>query len=411
MSSSRSLLLPLLLPLLLLAATCLGCGGSPAVVDPVRVTRAHAAAQAALPVVPQDALGVYASDEESGWFLALQQIGERLFLVVPGRRAVVVQAARNAAGFSLIAPAALMNAPEDEPQLPNSFSLVATTPGQPSWQLESPLGTLTHRLDPFAAEIAANLRNLELVGLNEKGVDTRDDLQRGLHLLREHPRKAWQDVVNSNDPEQLRLRGGVRGVWCDELGFALDGLRPAASGQDAARLQRYVDAAKKAPTCVQLWPPSDDAFLFALADRQLLSQETLRFTQGTLLSLGTLDHEHVAGCDLAVIIPEPTENRARPWAPFVRPAQAQLGAFTYVGLVLQSGTPGSCNALEPSRDMYPVRHGVYYFRLLANARAQTQGLEFVSYMAVSLFVRRSIVWNDLVRALEVLSEDIAHQAE
>jgi hypothetical protein len=394
--------------LLVLAAACAGCGGPPAPVRPPNVVKVAPVTQAP-PVVPAQALGAYHGGD--GFFVQLEQLGQRLFLIVPDRRAVVMQVEKTATAIRLVAPAQLMNAPEDEPQLPNAFSLVAPAPGHPHWRLESPVGTLTQRPNALAAELATNLGGRELVGVNDKGVRTRAELQHYLRLLREEPAKELQDIVSSNDPDSLQAQGGVRGYLCNALGFALGELEPAAAGTEQARLREYAETTRKAAQGGPLWPRSDDAFLFDLADRQLLTKDTLVFSEGKLLSMANKDEKGVATCDLAVIVPEPTENRGRPWRPFARPAPGQLGSFSYVGLVLQSGPPGSCNSLEPGRGMYPVRHGIYFFRLLADSRAEPQGALFLGYMAASLFVTPDIARKDLAKAIHVMSEEVSRQAE
>ncbi len=359
--------------------------------------------------MPLQALGAYHGGD--GFFVELLELNQRLLLVIPGRRALVVQAKKAPAGIDLLAPAELMNAPDDEPQLPNEFVLVAPAPGHPNWQLQSPVGTLTHRPNPLAADLATNLQGRQLLGVSDKGVQTRVQLQNYLHLLRDQPAKELQDIVNSNDPDSLRNQGGVRGYLCSALQSTLDDLRSAANDAEQSRLHQYVETTRKAAQGAALWPRSDDAFLFALADRALLTQDALTFPEGRLLSLASKDENGAPSCDLAVIVPDPTENRSRPWRPFARARQGQLESYSYIGLVLQSGVPGSCQRLDPSRNAYPVRHGIYFFRLLADSRAEPQGALFLGYMAASLFVAPDIARKDLAKAILAMSEEVSSQAE
>lgn len=356
-----------------------------------------------------EALGAYHGGD--GFFVELLELDQRLLLIIPGRRALVMRAQKSASGIDLLGSAELMNAADDEPQLPNEFSLVAPAPEHPEWRLESRVGTLTQRRNPLAVELASNLQGRQLVGVNDDGVQTHAQLQHYLHLLRDEPAKELQDIVNSNDPELLRAQGGVRGYLCNALQSPLDDLQAAATDAELSRLREYAEATREAARGGPLWPRSDDAFLFALANRLLLTNNTLAFPEGKLLSLASKDENGAPSCDLAVIIPDPTVNRSHPWLPFARPAQGHIGSFSYIGLVLQSGAPGSCNRLDPSRAMYPVRHGIYFFRLLADSRAKTQGALFVGYMAASLFVAPDIARKDLARAIQAMSEEVSRQAE
>lgn len=132
---------------------------------------------------------------------------------------------------------------------------------------------------------------------------------------------------------------------------------------------------------------------------------------GSLMRVDTKDQKGVAGCDLGILLPEPTENRGRPWAPFKPPAAGKLGAYSYVMFVLQSGPPGSCNQLHQRELAYPVRHGVYYFRLFSNAQAQIRGALFMAYMTTALLAVKGVSNGEIMELVRANSEEVSRQAE
>lgn len=396
---------------LALSLSCIACGAAPAPVSP-EPAPAPAPAAPSL-AIPAAAFGVYANDER--YVLQLVRLDERVLLVSP-EIALVVQAKPTSEGFSLSTPARPPTADEDGElryPLPPQISLLAPSSGGTVWKLSAPeIGEFRLRHDPWATRLAGAFDDLELKAIDEPAVDLIDHLQRDLRLIREQPAAELQNISNSNDPEWLASRGGLQGYLAWNLRSTLSDLLPRAQPSEASRVQGHIDAAQRvAERHGVLWPREQDAFLLALAKRSWRTQQTIGFRDGALLRLETIDQQKVAGCDLALIMPDPTQNSRHPWAPFTPPAPGKLGAFLYLGFVVQSGPPGSCTTLRAGESTYPVRHGLYSFVVAADDRAKVVGVMFIAYMAASLFVADDTAIEQLEPLGQAVNDELSRPVE
>ncbi|HEX2872964.1 MAG TPA: hypothetical protein VHP33_17000 [Polyangiaceae bacterium] len=398
---------------LLAAALSAGCAGQPSNAPPV-VAALPPLAEAMPLGIPTEALGTYSV--EGAPFVGLVEVGGRLFFIWP-ERAAPIEVEKAPRGFTLRLPPGLQEPPDDgqrynqqQAELPTTFELLPPA-GEQGFRLEASWGTLPQLKNPWAERMARSgvveLENRDLSGLEEL-----ERIQHSLHLLRDQPVDELDQIRNSNDPESLKRKGGVLAYVAEQLWLQVEALQPAATQSELPELQRYVDTAKAvAYEKGTLWLPSDDAFLAMLADRLTHTEERSVIGPGSLMRVDTKDQKGVLGCDLGILLPEPTENRGRPWAPFEPPAAGRLGAFTYVLFVLQSGPRGSCDTLRSSDQAYPVRHGVYYFKLFSNAQAQIRGALFTSYMVTSLAVVKGATTAEMMQMLGANSEEVSRQAE
>jgi hypothetical protein len=398
---------------LLAAVLSAGCAGQPSKASPGVAALPPLAAPMPLGI-PTEALGTYSA--EGAPLVGLVEVEERLFFIWP-ERAAFVNVEKTARGFTLRLPPDFPQPPDDgrsynqeQPGTPTTFELLPPSADQ-GFRLEASWGTLFQLKDPWADAMARN-GVVELEYRDSRGLEILERIEHSLHLLRDRPAAELQQIENSNDPESLKAKGGALGYVAEQLWLQVDALRPAAVADELPELQRYVDTAKAvAYEKGALWLPSDDAFLAALADRLSHTDQRLVIGPGSLMRVDTRDQKGVAGCDLGVLLPEPTENRSRPWAPFKPPAAGKLGAFTYFMLALQSGPPGSCSKLRHSELGYPVHHGVYYFHLFSNSHAQVRGALFFSYMATALATVKGASNAELLQLLRANDEAVSSQAE
>ena len=364
--------------------------------------------------IPTEALGTYSA--EGGPLVGLVDVGGRLFFIWP-ERAAALKVEKTARGFTLRLPPDFPEVPADghrynqeTPGFPTTFELLPPE-GQQGFRLEATWGTLLQLQNPWAERLA-RIPVTELEYRDLSGLEKLEDIKRSLHVLRDQPADELQQIENSNDPAWLKQRGGALGYVAEQLWLQVEALKPAAAPAELPELQRYIDTAKAvAYEKGTLWLPSDDGFLAALADRLSHTDQRVVLGPGSLMRVDTKDQKGVPGCDLGILLPEPTENRGRPWAPFEPPAAGKLGAFMYAMFVLQSGPPGSCNSLRQTDLAYPVRHGMYYFRLFSNAQAQVRGALFVSYMATALATLKGATNAEMLQLLRANSEAISTQAE
>lgn len=364
--------------------------------------------------IPTEALGTYSA--EAAPLVGLVDVGGRLFFIWP-ERAAALKVEKTARGFTLRLPPDFPKPPDDgqlynqeDPEFSPTFELLPPN-GQQGFRLESSWGTLPQLKNPWAERLARNpVTELEYRDLS--GLEKLERIEHLLHVLRDQPLDELQRIENSNDPAWLKQKGGALGYVAEQLWSQVDDLRPAAVPDELPELQRYIDTAKAvAYEKGTLWLPSDDGFLAALADRLSHTDQRAVIGPGSLTRLDTKDQKGVPGCDLGILLPEPTENRGRPWAPFEPPAAGKLGAFTYLMFVLQSGPPGSCDSLRQTDLAYPVRHGIYYFHLFSNAQAQIKGALFLSYMATALATLKGATNAEIQQLLRANSEAISTQAE
>lgn len=398
---------------MLAAALSAGCAGQPSKAPPV-VAALPPLAEAMPLGIPTEALGTYSA--EGAPLVGLVDVGGRLFFIWP-ERAAALEVEKTARGFSLRLPAAFPQRPEDgllynqeDPSLPTSFELLPPS-GEQGYRLEASWGTLPQLKNPWAERLARGPA-VELEHRDLSGLEKLERIEHSLHLLRDQPADELELIRNSNDPQWLKRKGGVLAYVAEQLWLQVEALQPAATPAELPELLRYVETAKAvAYEKGTLWLPSDDAFLATLADRLTRTKQSAVIGPGSLMRVDTRDPKGGLGCDLGILLPEPTENRARPWAPFEPPAAGKLGAFTYILFVLQSGPPGSCNELRASDQAYPVRHGVYYFNLFSNARAEIRGALFMSYMATALAVVKGASNAELLQLLRANDEEVSRQAE
>lgn len=398
----------------LLAAVLSGaCAGRPASAPPVVAPQAELVE--ALPLgIPTEALGTYSA--EGAPLIGLVDVGGRLFFIWP-ERAAPIKVEKTARGFTLRLPPDFPEVPDDGQNYNQESEVFSTTfdlvslVGEQGFRLETIWGALPQLKDPWAERMARS-GVVELEHRDLGGLEKLERIEHSLHLLRDQPQDELDQIKSSNDPESLKRKGGVLAYVAEQLWIQVEALQPAATPAELLELQRYVDTAKAvAYEKGTLWLASDDAFLATLADRLTRTKQSVVIGPGSLMRVDTQDAKGGLGCDLGILLPEPTENRARPWAPFKPPAAGKLGAFTYILFVLQSGPPGSCDKLRASDQAYPVRHGVYYFNLFSNAKAEIRGALFMSYMATSLAVVKGASNAELLQLLRANSEELSRQAE
>lgn len=364
--------------------------------------------------IPTEALGTYSG--EGAPLIGLVDVGGRLFFIGV-ERAAALKVEKTARGFTLRLPPDFPEPRDDgesynqeSPGFPTTFELLPPE-GQQGFRLESSGGTFPQHKNPWAERMLRNpITELEFRDLS--GLEKLADIEHTLHVLRDQPADELQQIENSNDPEGLKEKGGALALVAEQLWLQVEALRPAAAPDELPELQRYVDTAKAvAYEKGTLWLPSDDGFLAALADRLSHTDQRVVLGPGSLMRVDTKDRKGVPRCELGILLPEPTENHGRPWAPFQPPAAGKLGSFTYVMFVLQSGPPGSCDSLRQTELAYPVRHSIYYFQLFSNAQAQIRGALFLSYMATALATLKGASSAEMLQLLRANDEAISTQAE
>lgn len=362
--------------------------------------------------VPIEARAVYNREDRA--MLGLVVVGGRTLVVSP-EMVAPARVERSSDGYVLHA-ARLAEAPKYEPRLsiPEVLELKEPQAGDQRWQLDAGVyGSFAQLPDPWATRLSAGLGQLELEHVDLHGFEVLGRIRHYLRLLREQPADGLRDIVSSIDPETVKSKGGVNAYVAEQLWMQLEELQPAARKSELAELERNVETAKGVAYegRTTLWPPSGDVLLTTLAVRLSHTDAKVTIRDGALMRIDTKDRKGVSGCDLGIMLPEPTENHGHPWAAFTPPAAGKLGAYTHVVFVLQSGLPGSCDELRPSDFAYPVRHGVYYFRLFADAQANVRGALFIGYMGAELYVTHGASENELMAMLRADSEEISHQAE
>ena len=384
----------------------------PPVVSPVVAAPSTRVAQPPPPLaLPLEARAVY--NRAGRALLGLVEVDGRTLLVSP-ELVAPVRVEKSTDGYVLHA-ARVGELLEQEPrlQIPEEVALRQPSAGDPRWQLDVGVeGPFTELADPWAIRLSAGLRDLVLEHVDLRAYEVLGRIRHHLHLLRDQPADGLGEIVASLDPEWVKLKGGVNAYVGELLWTELEELRPAAAKTELTRLEHYVETAKGvAYKGGKLWPSNDDIFFAKLAERLAHSDAKVTIRDGALMRIDTKDRKGVPGCDLGIMLPDPSENHGRPWAPFTPPAAGKLGAFTYVMFVVQAGLPGTCDQLRPSEFAYPVRHGVYFFRLLADAQARVRGALFIGYMGAELYVTKGASEQELMAMLRANSEEISNQAE
>jgi hypothetical protein len=345
--------------------------------------------------------------------LGLVEVDGRTLLVSP-ELVSPARVEKTSAGYLLHA-ARVAEPLEREPWLPipEMLELTKPTAANPRWQLDAGVqGRFAELPDPWAIRLSAGLERLELEHVDLHGFEVLERLRQYAHLLRDQPAKELAEIASGFDPNWIKSKGGVNAYVAEQLWMELEELRPAVAKGEQSLLERYIEIAKAvAHAGGTLWPPNEDAFLAKLAERLAHTDAKVTIRDGALMSVDTKDRKGVPGCDLGIMLPEPTENHGHPWAPFTPPAAGKLGAFTYVMFVVQSGLPATCDHLRPRDFAYPVRHGVYYFRLFSDARANVRGALFIGYMGAELYVIKGASEKELMAMLGANSEEISNQAE
>lgn len=376
---------------------------------PVVLPSTSAAPATSSPSVPAEARAVYW--REDGALLGLVNVGGRTVLITPELGAST-EVEKIPEGYRL-EPAHMTEAVEPPPQmpLPRALRLIAPT-GEAGWQLDAgSAGLFAELRNPWARRLGAGLARVELERIDVQGFEALAQLQRYLHLLRDQPADELRELVSGIDPQWMTSKGGARAYVAEQLSLQVESLRQGLTSSESAELERYIATAKAvAYEGGSLWLPNDDGFLFGLAKRRAVTDDKLVIRDGALMRIDTSDGK-VTGCDLGIMLPEPTENHGRPWAPFTPPAPGKLGAFTYVMFVLQTGPRGSCEQLRAPEFAYPVRHGVYYFRLFADSNARVLGAQLIGYMASVLYARPGASEGELLSMLRANDEEQSRQAE
>ena len=343
--------------------------------------------------------------------LGLVEVGGRTLLVSP--EVVAPLRVEKSSGGYVLHVAPLAEPRELQLPIPALLELRKPTASDPRWQLGTDAeGRFVELPDPWAIRVSAGLADLELEHVDLHGFEVLAQIRHYLHLLRDQPAAELQEIASGFDPDWMKAKGGVQTYVAEQLWIQVEELRPAAAKGELAQLEQLVATAKHvAYQGGTLWPPSDDALLAKLAERLTHTAAKVTIRDGALMRVDTKDRKGVPGCDLGIMLPEPTENRGHPWAPFTPPASGKLGAFTYVMFVVQAGLPGTCDQLQPSEFAYPVRHGVYYLRLFSDAQAKVRGALFIGYMGAELYVTKGASEPEVMAMLRANSEEISKQAE
>jgi hypothetical protein len=364
---------------------------------------------ASAPRVPAEARAVYW--REDGALLGLVEVGGRSVVITPELGATA-EVEKIPEGYRLH-PARATEPVDSPPRMPLPSALRLLAPiGDAGWQLDAgSAGLFAELRNPWARRLGAGLARVELERVDLQGFEAFAQLQHYLHLLRDQPAKELREFVSSVDPEVLKSKGGARGYVAEQLLLQVESLRQGLSNDESSDLERYVTTARAVVyEDGHLWLPGDDGFLFGLAKRRARTDDKLVIRDGALMRIDTSEGK-VVGCDLGIMLPEPTENHGRPWAPFAPPAPGKLGAFTYVMFVLQTGPRGSCEQLRAPEFAYPVRHGVHYFRLFADSNARVLGAQLIGYMVSVLYALPGASEGALLSMLRANDEEQSRQAE
>ncbi len=402
--SMEARVIPKLRAASLLSLIALGCA------EPRRAPAVAAGAPPAVAAsVPDDARAVYF--REDGALLGVVDVGGRAVLITP-EVAATARVEKIPEGYRLL-PAQASAEPDPAPRipLPERLRLLPPVAGA-GWQLDAgSAGLFAELRNPWARRLSAGLERLELERVDLRGFEALAQTRLYLRLLRDQPDAELRELASSIDPEWLKAKGGVRVYLAEQLSLQIESLRPALGNGDASELERYIATAKSAAyEGGSLWLSSDDAYLFDLAKRLTRSDDKLVIRNGALMQIDTSDGK-VIGCELGIMLPEPTENHGRPWAPFAAPARGELGAFTYVMFVLQTGDRGSCEQLKAEQFVYPVRHGAHYFRLFADSEARVRGAQLVGYMKSVLYTLPGASEVELTAMLRANDAELSRQAE